>query len=708
MKESKCPFHGSTTQPNLGTQNKDWWPNNLNIDILRQHDLKSNPLNEINYREKVKKLNIKSVVNDIKLILKDSKDWWPADYGHYGPFFIRMTWHVAGTYRTGDGRGGAATGAQRFAPLNSWPDNGNLDKARRLLWPVKEKYGNSLSWADLFVLAGNVAIEDMGGPNHGTALGREDIWHPEKEIYWGSEDEWLGDNRYGETRQDLDNPLAAVQMGLIYVNPQGPNANPDPALSAQDVRETFKRMAMNDEETVALTAGGHTFGKAHGAADQDVYVGSEPEGAGIESQGFGWKNSFKSGLGIHAITSGIEGPWTTNPIKWDMDYLRLLFKYDWECMKGPGGAWQWHPINCEESDMVPQVDGSNEKVLPMMTTADMSMKVDPIYNKICKKFISDPEYFGEAFAKAWFKLLHRDMGPKSNYVAGDYKDVDYIWQDPIKKGKTLTDDEELLVRKKINQSGLDNVHLIETAWASASTFRNSDNRGGANGSRIRLLPQKEWEVNKPKQLSGVLKIYEKISSETKASVADIIIIGGAVGIENLSGVNVDVKTGRGDATQENTDPSSFNLLRPKACGFRNYIEKEFGVNSEELLLDKAQLLGLTPIEMTVLIGGLRSLGISHTGEGIWSEKKLDNSWFKTLLSMEYRWEKNGFNSFVGIKRQNENKSMSASRIDLILGSNSELRAICEVYAQNDNNDKFKKDFVCAWNKVMNADRFDLR
>ena len=424
MKESKCPFHGSTTQPNLGTQNKDWWPNNLNIDILRQHDLKSNPLNEINYREKVKKLNIKSVVNDIKLILKDSKDWWPADYGHYGPFFIRMTWHVAGTYRTGDGRGGAATGAQRFAPLNSWPDNGNLDKARRLLWPVKEKYGNSLSWADLFVLAGNVAVEDMGGPNHGTALGREDIWHPEKEIYWGSEDEWLGDNRYGETRQDLDNPLAAVQMGLIYVNPQGPNANPDPALSAQDVRETFKRMAMNDEETVALTAGGHTFGKAHGAADQDVYVGSEPEGAGIESQGFGWKNSFKSGLGVHAITSGIEGPWTTNPIKWDMDYLRLLFKYDWECIKGPGGAWQWHPINCEESDMVPQVDGSNEKVLPMMTTADMSMKVDPIYNKICKKFISDPEYFGEAFAKAWFKLLHRDMGPKSNYVAGDYKDVD--------------------------------------------------------------------------------------------------------------------------------------------------------------------------------------------------------------------------------------------------------------------------------------------
>ena len=708
MKESKCPFHGSTTQPNLGTQNKDWWPNNLNIDILRQHDIKSNPLNELNYREKVKKLSIKSVVNDIKLILKDSKDWWPADYGHYGPFFIRMTWHVAGTYRTGDGRGGAATGAQRFAPLNSWPDNGNLDKARRLLWPVKEKYGNSLSWADLFVLAGNVAIEDMGGPNHGTALGREDIWHPEKEIYWGSEDEWLGDNRYGETRQDLDNPLAAVQMGLIYVNPQGPNANPDPALSAQDVRETFKRMAMNDEETVALTAGGHTFGKAHGAADQDVYVGSEPEGAGIESQGFGWKNSFKSGVGVHAITSGIEGPWTTNPIKWDMDYLRLLFKYDWECMKGPGGAWQWHPINCEESDMVPQVDGSNKKVLPMMTTADMSMKVDPIYNKICKKFISDPEYFGEAFAKAWFKLLHRDMGPKSNYVAGDYKDVDYIWQDPIKKGETLTDEEELLVRKKINESGLDNVHLIETAWASASTFRNSDNRGGANGSRIRLFPQKEWEVNKPKQLSEVLKTYEKISSETKASVADIIIIGGAIGIENLSGVNVDVKTGRGDATQENTDISSFNLLRPKACGFRNYIEKEFSVNSEELLLDKAQLLGLTPTEMTVLIGGLRSLGISHTGEGIWSEKKLDNSWFKTLLSMEYSWEKNGFNSFVGIKKQNEVKSMSASRIDLILGSNSELRAICEVYAQNDNNNKFKKDFVSAWNKVMNADRFDLR
>ena len=482
---SKCPFHGATTQPNRGTQNKDWWPNSLNVDILRQHDTKSNPLSDLDYKERVKSLDLEAVKNDIKVVLTDSKDWWPADYGHYGPFFIRMTWHVAGTYRTGDGRGGAATGAQRFAPLNSWPDNGNLDKARRLLWPVKEKYGNSLSWADLFVIAGNVAIEDMGGPNHGSALGREDIWHPEKDIYWGSEDEWLGDKRYGDTRQDLENPLAAVQMGLIYVNPQGPNASPDPALSAQDVRETFKRMAMNDEETVALTAGGHTFGKAHGAADADKYVGAEPEGATIESQGFGWENSYKSGKGVHAITSGIEGPWTTNPIQWDMDYLTLLFKYEWECQKGPGGAWQWHPVNCEEADMVPQVDGSDEKVLPMMTTADISMKVDPIYREICQKFLADPEAFGEAFAKAWFKLLHRDMGPKSNYVAGDYKDVEYIWQDPVPAGKTLSSGEENEVRAAIAASGIDNAEMVETASATASTFIGSDNRVGDNGARIR-------------------------------------------------------------------------------------------------------------------------------------------------------------------------------------------------------------------------------
>ncbi len=704
---SKCPFHGATTQPNLGTQNKDWWPNSLNVDILRQHDTKSNPLSDLNYKELVKSLDLEAVKNDIKKILIDSKDWWPADYGHYGPFFIRMTWHVAGTYRTGDGRGGAATGAQRFAPLNSWPDNGNLDKARRLLWPVKEKYGNSLSWADLFVVAGNVAIEDMGGPNHGSALGREDIWHPEKDIYWGAEDEWLGDNRYGDTRQDLENPLAAVQMGLIYVNPQGPNANPDPALSAQDVRETFKRMAMNDEETVALTAGGHTFGKAHGAADADKFVGTEPEGAPIESQGFGWENSYKSGKGVHAITSGIEGPWTTNPIQWDMGYLTLLFKYEWECQKGSGGAWQWHPVDCEEADMVPQVDGSGEKVLPMMTTADISMKVDPIYREICQKFLTHPDAFGEAFAKAWFKLLHRDMGPKSNYVAGDFKDVEYIWQDPVPTGKFLSSGEENEVRAAITATGIANAKLIETAWASASTFRGSDNRGGANGARIRLAPQKDWAVNQPKQLSEVLDAYEKIAAKTGASIADIIVIGGAVGIENCSNAKVEVNTGRGDATQDNTDVSSFELLKPNACGFRNYIEKEFSVSPEELLLDKAQLLGLTPVELTVLVGGMRAMGVSQSGAGLWGDGKLSNQWFKQLLSMDIKWEENGFNSYTGIDRSSGKSVSSASRIDLLFGSNSEFRAIAEVYAQNDNNDKFVADFIAAWNKVMNADRFDL-
>ena len=706
MSESKCPFHGSTTKPNLGTQNKDWWPNNLNLDILRQHDLKSNPLYEINYRELVKKLDLKSVKEDLKKLMTDSKDWWPADYGHYGPFFIRMTWHAAGTYRTGDGRGGAATGAQRFAPLNSWPDNGNLDKARRLLWPIKEKYGNSLSWADLLVLAGNVAIEDMGGPNHGTALGRNDIWQSEKDIYWGSEDEWLGDNRYGKTRQDLENPLAAVQMGLIYVNPQGPNANPDPKLSAQDVRETFKRMAMNDEETVALTAGGHTFGKAHGAGSED-FVGNEPEGSEIEAQGFGWENKFKSGKGVDTITSGIEGPWTTNPIKWDMDYLKLLFKYEWECKKSPAGAWQWHPMDCHENDMVPEVDGSNNKVLPMMTTADISLKIDPDYNKICKKFLNDPKKFEDAFAKAWFKLLHRDMGPKSNYVFGDFKDVDYKWQDPINPTSVISEEKEKEIRKRIINCGLSQTELIETAWASASTFRNSDNRGGANGSRIRLNPQINWEVNKPKQLQKVLTVFENISKEFGVSVADVIIIGGAIGIEIASGSYVRVTTGRGDATQEDTDIDSFNLLKPKACGFRNYCEKEFSVSPEELMLDKAQLLGLSTVELTVLYGGLRSVGISYTGEGIWTNGRLDNSWFKTLLSMDVKWEKTGYNSYQAKNRNSLKIERKASRTDLVFGSNSELRAIVEVYATDQNKDKFINDFISVWNKIMNADRFDL-
>ena len=706
MNESKCPFHGSTTQHNLGTQNKDWWPNQLNVDILRQHDAGSNPMSEIDYKEEVTQLDVDAVKEDLKTMMKDSQDWWPADYGHYGPFFIRMTWHAAGTYRTGDGRGGAATGAQRFAPLNSWPDNGNLDKARRLLWPIKEKYGNKLSWADLLVLAGNVAIEDMGGPNHGTVLGREDIWHPEKDIYWGAEDEWLGDKRYSETRQSLENPLAAVQMGLIYVNPEGPNGHPDPALSAQDVRETFKRMAMNDEETVALTAGGHTFGKAHGAGD-DALVGAEPEGTAIEEMGLGWISSHASGKGVDAITSGIEGPWTTNPIQWDMGYLDLLFKYEWECKKSPAGAWQWHPIDCTEEDMVPQVDGSSEKVLPMMTTADMSLKVDPTYREICEKFRANPEEFGEAFARAWFKLLHRDMGPRTNYIMGDYKDVEYVWQDPTPKGVSLSASQEAEVRHSIQNSGLSSTQLVETAWASASTFRSSDNRGGANGARIRLAPQKDWEVNKPKELEGILAIYENIAEKHNASVADVIVLGGAVGIEMASGAKVSCTTGRGDATQENTDIDSFDLLKPKACGFRNYSEKEFAVSPEEILLDKAQLLGLNPVELTLLIGGMRSMGVSYTGEGVWTDGTLSNRWFKTLLSMDVAWTPTDYNTYEAKERSSGKSLRTASRTDLVFGSNSELRAVAELYAQDDNNEKFIQDFITVWNKVMNADRFDL-
>ena len=706
MSESKCPFHGSTTTPNLGTQNKDWWPNHLNLDILRQHSNRSNPIAEINYKDDVKQLDLKAVKNDIKIMLKDSKDWWPADYGHYGPFFIRMTWHAAGTYRTGDGRGGAATGAQRFAPLNSWPDNGNLDKARRLLWPIKEKYGNKISWADLLVLVGNVAIEDMGGPNHGTVMGREDIWQPEKDIYWGSEDEWLGDNRYGDTRQSLENPLAAVQMGLIYVNPEGPNGNPDPALSDQEVRETFNRMDLTDEETVSLTAGGHTFGKAHGAGD-DALVGVEPEGASIEEMGLGWKNRYASGVGVDTITSGIEGPWTTNPIQWDMGYLELLFKYEWECKKSPAGAWQWHPINCDEKDMVPQVDGSGQKVLPMMTTADMSLKVDLKYRKICNRFLENPEEFGETFARAWFKLLHRDMGPKTNYITGDFKNVEYIWQDPTPAGKILTSSEEHSLRETISKSGLSVREMVNTAWASASTYRNSDNRGGANGARIRLEPQKNWEVNKPKELEKVLSIYEKIAKDQNTSIADVIVVAGAVGIEKASGHKVNVTTGRGDANQENTDVDSFDLLKPKACGFRNYSEKEFAVSPEEILLDKSQLLGLTPTEMTLLVGGMRSMGVSHTGEGVWTNGELNNQWFKKLLSMDDEWKTTDYNSYISKDRNTGEETRTASRTDLVFGSNSELRAIAEVYAQDDNNEKFINDFIQVWSKIMNADRFDL-
>jgi catalase-peroxidase len=704
----KCPFmHGSTTTPNKGTQNKDWWPNQLNLDILRQHDTKSNPVHDENYRESVKSLDIDQVKSDIQQVMRTSQDWWPADYGHYGPFFIRLTWHAAGTYRTGDGRGGAGTGAQRFAPLNSWPDNGNLDKARRLLWPIKEKYGNRLSWADLLVLAGNVAIEDMGGPNHGTALGRVDIWHPEKDIYWGAEDAWLGDDRYGATRQDLENPLAAVQMGLIYVNPEGPNGNPDPALSAQDIRETFARMAMNDEETVALVAGGHTFGKAHGNGPGDA-VGVEPEGAPIEAMGFGWLSSHRTGKGVDAITSGIEGPWTSNPIRWDMGYLELLFKYEWTLTKSPAGANIWHPAGISSEDLAPEVDGST-KVTPMMTTADMALKTDPAYRVICKQFLANPEEFGAAFARAWFKLLHRDMGPKSNYAAGDYNDAEYVWQDPTPAGKRLNEGEIASVKKLIAETDLTITEMVETSWASASTFRGSDLRGGANGARIRLAPQKSWGANKPEQLAKVLNEYAVIASQTGASIADVIVIGGAVAIERASNAEVPVTTGRGDASQHVTDVTSFDLLEPRADGFRNYSEKEFSVSPEEMMLDKAQLLGLNPVEMTVLVGGLRSLGVSGSVEGLWTNgDSLDNSWFKTLLAMDVEWIAAGFNSYEAKNRGTGVVERTGSRTDLVFGSNSELRAIAEIYAQNDGKDKFVRDFIAAWNKVMDADRFDLR
>ena len=705
---SKCPvMHGSVTTPVSGTKTVDWWPNQLNLDILRQHDNKSNPLgSDFDYSDAVKSLDVSALKADLKKVMKDSQDWWPADYGHYGPFFIRMTWHAAGTYRTGDGRGGGGTGAQRFAPLNSWPDNGNLDKARRLLWPVKQKYGNSISWADLLIMAGNVAIEDMGGPNLGTALGRPDIWHPEKDIYWGAEDEWLGDNRYGSSRQDLENPLAAVQMGLIYVNPEGPNGNPDPLLSAQDIRETFSRMAMNDVETFALVAGGHTFGKAHGNGPADA-VGAEPEGAPIEAQGFGWESSHKSGKGVDTITSGIEGPWTSNPTEWDMGYLNLLYKYDWALTKSPAGAHIWHPVDIDEADMAPEVDGSS-KVTPMMTTADMALKEDPIYREIGERFVNDPEAFGQAFAEAWFKLLHRDMGPKTNYVAGDYPETNFIWQDPIPAGKTLSNAEASAIKDAIKASGLNIQEMVETAWASASSFRGSDKRGGANGARIRLAPMKDWQANKPAQLAKVIEVYEGIATEHGASVADVIVLGGAAGIEKASSATVAVSTGRGDATEEHTDNESFAYLEPRVDGFRNYAEKEFAVSPEEMMLDKAQLLELTPTEMTVLVGGMRSLGISATGEGVWSDgNTLDNSWFSTLLDMSVAWSATGSNSYEAKDRKTGEVKRTASRIDLVFGSNSELRAIAEVYAQDDNKGKFVQDFIAAWTKVMNLDRFDL-
>jgi len=639
--------------------------------------------------------------------MTDSQDWWPADYGHYGPFFIRMTWHAAGTYRIGDGRGGAGTGAQRFAPLNSWPDNGNLDKARRLLWPIKQKYGNKISWADLLVLTGIIAIESMGGPVFGFGGGRPDIWHPEEDIYWGSEDEWLGDDRYGDTRQDLENPLAAVQMGLIYVNPEGPNGNPDPLLSAVDIRETFARMAMNDEETVALTAGGHTFGKAHGAGDADL-VGSEPEASSIEEQDFGWKNAHGSGKGRDTITSGIEGAWTANPIQWDNGYFDLLFKYEdsWELVKSPAGANQWTPSNPDSDDLAPDAEDASIKVKTMMTTADMAMIRDPEYRKISKYFHENPDAFADAFSRAWFKLLHRDMGPKSRYLGPDVPEEDLIWQDPIPAGNTSYDVGDL--KELIRESGLSVTEMVETAWASASTFRGSDMRGGANGARIRLSPQKDWKANKPEQLTRVLATLSQISEDSGTSLADVIVLAGNVGIEIATGIKVPFSPGRGDASEEETDAYSFTVLEPVSDGFRNFLKKNYSVSPEEMMLDKAQLLGLTAPEMTVLVGGLRSLGVSSDERGLFSDNpnNLSNDFFTTLLDMSVEWRATGSNSYDAHDRSTGNVVRTASRYDLVFGSNSQLRAIAEVYAQDDNREKFVHDFIDAWNKVMNADRFD--
>jgi len=708
--EEKCPvMHGAmTTSTPEKRSNQAWWPNQLNLAILHQHDAKVNPLGlDFNYAEAFKSIDYAALKADLHALMTDSQDWWPADYGHYGPFFIRMTWHAAGTYRIGDGRGGAGTGAQRFAPLNSWPDNGNLDKARRLLWPIKQKYGNKISWADLLVLTGIVAIESMGGPVFGFGGGRPDIWQPEEDTYWGSEDEWLGDNRYGGTRQDLENPLAAVQMGLIYVNPEGPNGNPDPLLSAQDIRETFARMAMNDEETVALTAGGHTFGKAHGAGDAGL-VGAEPEGASIEEQGFGWKNAHGSGKGRDAITSGIEGAWTANPTQWDNGYFDLLFKYEdsWTLVKSPAGANQWTPANPDAEDLAPDAEDASIKVATMMTTADMAMIRDPEYRKISKFYHENPEAFGEAFARAWFKLLHRDMGPKSRYLGPDVPAEDLIWQDPVPAGSTSYDVSAL--KNAIKGTGLSVAELVETAWASASTFRASDNRGGANGARIRLSPQKDWEGNKPEQLAKVLSTLEPLAAAHGASVADTIVLAGNVGIEMASGVEVPFTPGRGDASADQTDADSFAVLEPLSCGFRNFLKKNYAVSPEEMMLDKAQLLGLSAPEMTVLVGGMRALGVSSDARGLWSEgSSLDNSFFTTLLDMNVAWTATGSNSYVARDRSTGADVRTASRYDLVFGSNSQLRAIAEVYAQDDNKDKFVNDFIAAWNKVMNADRFDV-
>ena len=703
--ENKCPvIHGSlSSNSETGTSNKDWWPNQLNLGLLHQHDKKSDPMDEdFDYAEAFKELDYDALKKDLTDLMTDSQEWWPADYGHYGGFFVRMTWHAAGTYRIGDGRGGGGTGAQRFAPLNSWPDNGNLDKARRLLWPVKQKYGKNISWADLLILAGNVAIESMGGKTFGFGGGRPDIWAPEEDINWGIESEWLTNERYTGER-DLANPLGAVQMGLIYVNPQGPDGNPDPLASGKDIRETFGRMAMNDEETVALVAGGHTFGKGHGAGPDDN-VGTEPEGASMEEMGFGWTSSYRSGKGSDTITSGFEGAWTSNPTQWDNGYFDLLFGYEWEQATTPAGAIVWHAIDQKEEDMAPDAEDSSKKVPTMMTTADIALREDPIYKDISKRFHENPEEFADAFARAWFKLLHRDMGPKSRYLGPEVPEEELIWQDPVPEGNSNYDIDS--VKAKILESDLTIQEMVETAWASASTYRGSDMRGGANGSRIRLSPQKDWEANKPEQLAKVLSVLEVIANDSEASLADVIILAGNAAIEKASGSNVPFIPGRGDASEEQTDAESFAVLEPISDAFRNYHRAGTNIPSEEMLLDKAQLLGLTAPEMTVLLGGMRSLGISNDGLGVFTENPndLSNDFLETLLDMSVQWKPNGTgNSYEATDRASGEKVRTASRSDLVLGSNSQLRAIAEVYASSDAKDKFIADFISAWNKVMTAD-----
>ncbi|OLS35467.1 catalase/peroxidase HPI [Alkalihalophilus pseudofirmus] len=716
----KCPFTGeSGDKPSRGTKNKDWWPNQLDLNVLHQHDTKTNPLGaDFNYAEEFKKLDYDALKKDLLNLMTDSQDWWPADYGHYGPFFIRMSWHAAGTYRTVDGRGGGGSGSQRFAPLNSWPDNGNLDKARRLLWPIKQKYGNKLSWADLLVFTGNVAIESMGGKTIGFGGGREDIWHPEEDVNWGPENEWLGDNRYSGER-DLENPLAAVQMGLIYVNPEGPNGKPDPLGSARDIRDTFKRMGMNDEETVALTAGGHTFGKAHGAGDPS-HVTEEPEGALIEHQGFGWKSTHEVGHGPFTITSGIEGAWTPTPTKWDMSYFDMLFGYEWELTKSPAGAYQWAPINPDEDHLAPEVDDPSKKVPTMMTTADMAMRMDPEYEKISRRFHKNPDEFADAFARAWFKLLHRDMGPRDRYLGPEVPEEEFIWQDPIPKvDYELSATEIKELKEKILASELTVSELVKTAWASASTFRNSDKRGGANGARIRLAPQKDWEANEPEKLSKVLNVYEEIQSslDKKVSLADLIVLGGSAAVEKAAkdaGFDVEVPftPGRGDATEEQTDAENFEVLEPVSDGFRNYQKKEYSIKPEEFLVDKAQLLDLTAAEMTVLIGGMRVLGANHgdTQHGVFTDRvgTLTNDFFVNLLDMGLEWKPVDGGVYEGYDRKSGELKRTATRVDLVFGSHSILRALAEVYAQDDSQEKFVCDFITAWVKVMDADRFDVK